>query len=95
MAGSQAWSQAGKEEHADGEQEQQAAQAKGYTKGVADRLGGYKDSIVGAVSGDKSQQAAGKCCRWRFLSRVLMIATGNAKNEKGQAQQEVNKPTRD
>lgn len=60
MAGSQSWTQAGKEEHARGEGEHKAAQAKGYAEGVADRMGGYKDSVVGAVSGDKSQQAAGK-----------------------------------
>jgi len=60
MTGSQAWSQAGKEEHVRGEGEYKAAQAKGYAEGVTDRVGGYKDSVVGAVSGDKSQQAAGK-----------------------------------
>ncbi|KAI9464369.1 hypothetical protein HD554DRAFT_2121898 [Boletus coccyginus] len=75
MTGSQAWSQAGKEEHARGEGEYKAAQAKGYVEGATDTVGGYKDSVVGAVTGDKSQQAA-----------------GNARNEKGQTQQEVNKP---
>ncbi|KAG9315473.1 hypothetical protein JVU11DRAFT_3086 [Chiua virens] len=74
--GNQSWSQSGKEEHARGEAEYKAAQAQGYVEGVTDRAGGYKDSLVGAVTGDKSQQAA-----------------GNARNEKGQAQQEVNKPT--
>jgi len=73
--GSQAWSQAGKEEHARGEGEYKVAQGKGYAEGVTDRVGGYKDSVVGAVTGDKSQQVA-----------------GNARNEKGQAQQEINKP---
>ncbi|KAF8133303.1 hypothetical protein EV363DRAFT_1162579 [Boletus edulis] len=75
MTGSQEWSQAGKEEHARGEAEYKAAQGKGYAEGVTDRVGGYKDSVVGSVSGDKTQQAS-----------------GNARNEKGQAQQEVNKP---
>ncbi|KAG0691709.1 hypothetical protein DFH29DRAFT_976398 [Suillus ampliporus] len=56
----QSWSQSGKEEHAKGEGE----------------AAGYKDSVVGAVTGDKTQQA-----------------TGNARNEKGQTQQEINKPT--
>jgi len=78
MAGSQSWSQAGKDEHTRGEGEYKAAQAKGYAEGATDRLGGYKDSVVGAVSGDKSQQAS-----------------GNARNEKGQTQQEMNKPTSD
>lgn len=59
MMGSQDWTQAGKEEHARGEGEYKTAQAKGYTQGVTDRMGGYKDSVVGAVSGDKSQQASG------------------------------------
>ncbi|KAG2086470.1 hypothetical protein BD769DRAFT_972091 [Suillus cothurnatus] len=76
MAGLQSWSQSGKEEHAKGEGEYNAAQAKGYAEGVSDRVTGYKDSVVGAVTGDKEQQA-----------------TGNIKNEKGQTQQEINKPT--
>ncbi|KAI6014673.1 hypothetical protein EDC04DRAFT_2870648 [Pisolithus marmoratus] len=69
------WSQSGKEEHSRGEGEYKAAQAKGYVEGTTDRVGGYKDSVLGAVSGDKDQQLA-----------------GNARNEKGQAQKELNKP---
>ncbi|KAL0563676.1 hypothetical protein V5O48_018390 [Marasmius crinis-equi] len=57
--GLQSWQQSGKEEHAQGEAEYKAAQAKGYAEGVSDRVGGYKDSVVGAVTGDKSQQAQG------------------------------------
>lgn len=37
----------------------QAAQAKGYAEGLADQVGGYKDSVVGAVTGDKTKQVAG------------------------------------
>ena len=62
MTGSQAWSQSGKEEHARGEAEYKAAQTKGFAEGVTDTVGGYKDSVVGAVSGDKPQQASGQCC---------------------------------
>lgn len=67
--GSQSWQQAGKEEHDRAEAEIKAAQAKGYVEGVTDRAGGYKDSVVGAVVGDKSKQIAGKCRgkRLRFL----------------------------
>ncbi|KAL0568155.1 hypothetical protein V5O48_013837 [Marasmius crinis-equi] len=57
--GLESWQQSGKEEHAQGEAEYKAAQAKGYAEGVSDRVGGYKDSVVGAVTGDKSQQAQG------------------------------------
>jgi len=76
LTGAQSWVQSGKEEHAKGEAEYNAAQAKGYAQGVTDRAGGYKDSVVGAVTGDKAQQTS-----------------GNVRNEKGQTQQEVNKPT--
>lgn len=57
--GATTWQQSGKEEHAQGEAEYNAAQAKGYVEGTADRIAGYKDSVVGAVTDDKQQQAAG------------------------------------
>ncbi|KAF8580634.1 hypothetical protein K439DRAFT_1415151 [Ramaria rubella] len=57
--GLQSWIDSGKKEHAEGEGEYDAARAKGYVEGGADRLSGKKDSVVGAVTGDKEQQVAG------------------------------------
>ena len=57
--GATSWTQSGKEEHAKGEAEYKAAQAENYVEGATDRAGGYMDSVVGAVTGDKSQQAQG------------------------------------
>ncbi|KAI0794431.1 hypothetical protein C8Q74DRAFT_1326894 [Fomes fomentarius] len=76
LSGATSWSQSGKEEHAQGETEYNAAQAKQYLEGAADRVGGKVDAVVGAVTGDRQQEI-----------------TGNIRHDKGQAQQEINKPT--
>ncbi|KXN87201.1 hypothetical protein AN958_09074 [Leucoagaricus sp. SymC.cos] len=59
LTGSSSLQQSGKEEHAAGEAEYNAAQVKGYAGGTMDRLAGTKDSIVGAVTGDRKQEASG------------------------------------
>ena len=59
LTGSTSWQKSGKEEHAAGEVEANAAQAKGYVEGVTDRISGKKDAIVGAVVGDKQQEITG------------------------------------
>ncbi|KAF9256496.1 hypothetical protein L218DRAFT_966317 [Marasmius fiardii PR-910] len=59
VTGLESWQRSGKEEHAQGEAEYKAAQAKGYAEGMGDRAEGYKDSVVGAITGDKAQQASG------------------------------------
>ncbi|CAK5269298.1 unnamed protein product [Mycena citricolor] len=59
VTGATSWQQSGKEEHMAGETEYNAAQAKGYVEGTADRLSGKKDAVVGAVLGDKTQEAQG------------------------------------
>ncbi|KAF5310604.1 hypothetical protein D9619_007762 [Psilocybe cf. subviscida] len=57
--GATSWQQAGKEERDVGDAEYKAAQAKQYGEGGADRVEGKKDAVVGAVTGDKSQETSG------------------------------------
>jgi len=67
MTGSTLWQQSRKEEHALGEAEYNATQAKGYAEGLTDCVGGYKDSVVGAIKGDKAQQVAGEFANTPFF----------------------------
>lgn len=60
VTGSVDWQKAGKEQHAQGESEIKAAQAKGYAEGTKDQVSGKFDNVVGAVTGDKSQEMSGK-----------------------------------
>ncbi|KAI5825746.1 hypothetical protein K523DRAFT_323417 [Schizophyllum commune Tattone D] len=50
----------GRIEHAQGTGEYNAARAQGYAEGTGDRITGKKDSVVGAITGDHSQQHAGE-----------------------------------
>ncbi|KAI9508609.1 mismatched base pair and cruciform DNA recognition protein, partial [Russula earlei] len=59
VTGAQSWSQSGKQEHAAGEAEVDAAKVKGYAEGTFDKLAGKKDAVVGGITGDRQQEASG------------------------------------
>ena len=73
LTGAESWQTSGKQEHAQGEGEYKAAQAKGYAEGTMDRIGGKKDAVVGAISGDRQQEASGEYLRSRSSVRILTI----------------------
>jgi len=75
LTGSPSWQSSGKQEHAAGETEHKAAQAKGYAEGTMDRLTGKKDAVVGAVTGDRQQELAGSFESLIQLCLVLLNAT--------------------
>ncbi|TFY58378.1 hypothetical protein EVJ58_g6454 [Rhodofomes roseus] len=63
VTGATSWTQSGRDEHARGEGEYQAAQAEGYVEGTKDRVGGRKDAVVGALTGDRQQETIGNVRR--------------------------------
>ena len=71
VTGLQSWSQSGKEEHAQGEAEYNAAQAKGYIDGTADRIGGKIDAVSGAITGDRQQELSGEYCSSTMPCRMF------------------------
>ena len=60
VTGATSWVDSGKQEHAAGEAEYNAAQAKAWAEGVSDRVAGKKDAVIGAVTGDRSQETRGE-----------------------------------
>eukprot|EP00299_Pterocystis_sp_00344_P000857 c10450_g1_i1.p3 GENE.c10450_g1_i1~~c10450_g1_i1.p3 ORF type:complete len:113 (-),score=15.58 c10450_g1_i1:77-382(-) len=59
LVGSNDTAKDGAKRHAEGEGEYKAAQTEGWVEGVGDRVSGKKDAVVGAVTGDKTQQTSG------------------------------------
>ena len=70
VTGARSWTESGKEEHASGEAEYKTAQAKGYAEGLSDRVGGKKDTVVGAVTGDRQQETTGLYSSTRFALAI-------------------------
>ncbi|KAK0529681.1 hypothetical protein OC834_003599 [Tilletia horrida] len=59
LTGATSWTQAGQEQHAKGEAEIKAAQAKQYADGVSNQVQGKVDNVIGSITGDKTKQASG------------------------------------
>jgi len=74
IIGSKSWQESGKQEHAKGEGEYNAARATDYVKGAGDRVKGMKDAVIGSLTGDKTQQAQGK---FLFHSLMTTVAYDN------------------
>ncbi|TEB34285.1 mismatched base pair and cruciform DNA recognition protein [Coprinellus micaceus] len=59
VTGATSWVDSGKQEHAAGEAEYNAAQAKAWAEGVSDRVEGKKDAIIGAETKGNIQHDKG------------------------------------
>ena len=92
--GLQSWETSGKKREAEGETETKQAQAQGYVEATKDRIVGAVDNMVGSVTGNTSKEVSGGCLSFRTRLPLLTIdaRSGEARNEKGKVQQEVNKP---
>ena len=88
--GAQSWIDSGKQEHAEGEAEQKAAQARDYVEGVSDRVEGKYTAVKGALFDDKQQQISGEFVRCESIDAVLKLSIGNAQHDTGKAQQKAN-----
>jgi hypothetical protein len=90
MTGSAGLQQKGHEQHARGQAKYDKAQGQGYTKATKERVGGVKDSIIGAVQGNEARKAQGKSCVvWTSYSynKKAYDWSGKFRRDKGSAQQ--------
>lgn len=60
MTGLQSLKNSGQQRQAEGNVEYKQAQAEGYVEGTKDRVLGTVDKAKGVVTGDSSQEAAGR-----------------------------------
>ncbi|KAL9940722.1 hypothetical protein V8E36_000210 [Tilletia maclaganii] len=60
VTGATSWTEAGQEQHAKGEAEIKAAQAKQYADGLSNQVSGKIDNVVGSITGDQSKQTSGQ-----------------------------------
>ncbi|GLB42425.1 putative mismatched base pair and cruciform DNA recognition protein [Lyophyllum shimeji] len=63
LTGAPSWQQSGQQERAAGEAEYNAARSRSYAEGMRDRIGGTKDSVVGAITGNRAKEVQGKMRR--------------------------------
>jgi uncharacterized protein YjbJ (UPF0337 family) len=61
LTGSTYLKEAGRDEHAAGEEEVNISKVKAQGEATMDKVVGTKDSVLGAVTGDKEQQVSGRC----------------------------------
>ena len=98
LTGNQNLKQSGREEHAAGQREVEAAKAKNVAEGVTDRAVGKKDAVVGGLTGDRSQEIAGELLSLLFPLLFDMADrrafarwfVGNVRHDKGEVQQKAN-----
>jgi uncharacterized protein YjbJ (UPF0337 family) len=65
MTGLDSWKASGQQRQTEGNTEYKQAQAEGYVEGAKDRVVGTVDKLKGTVTGDSTQEAAGRflgCC---------------------------------
>lgn len=71
----------GNQRHAEGEAETTAAKAEGYAKGAYDYVAGTASNVMGAITGDTSQQASGKSISVLYPPRSCLLHSSHSSRQ--------------